>query len=115
VYVYDAAKIAERIADLTAFDVVRYAQKACSNLAILDLVRRNGALIDCVSAGEIHRAMTAGFKPGQAQHPPEIVYTADIFDRETLELVVERDIHVNCGSPHMIDQYVEALMRKRPG
>ena len=44
VYVYDAAKIAERIADLAAFDVVRYAQKACSNIAILDLVRRNGAL-----------------------------------------------------------------------
>ena len=42
VYVYDAAKIAERIADLAAFDVVRYAQKACSNLAILDLVRRHG-------------------------------------------------------------------------
>ena len=61
VYVYDAAKIAERIADLRAFDVVRYAQKACSNIAILDLVRRNGALIDCVSAGEVHRALTAGF------------------------------------------------------
>src|ERR1051326_4850028 len=39
VYVYDAAKVAERIADLAAFDVVRYAQKACSNLAILDLNR----------------------------------------------------------------------------
>src|SRR3954467_167748 len=80
VYVYDAAKIAERVADLAAFDVVRYAQKACSNIAILDLVRRNGALVDCVSAGEIHRAITAAFKPGQEQHPPEIVYTADIFD-----------------------------------
>ncbi len=108
VYVYDAAKIAERIADLAAFDVVRYAQKACSNIAILDLVRRNGALVDCVSAGEIHRAIAAGFKPGQKQHPPEIVYTADIFDREALELVLTRDIHVNCGSPDMIDQYGEA-------
>src|SRR2546423_3780445 len=96
VYVYDAAKIAERIADLAAFDVVRYAQKACSNIGILDLVRRNGALVDCVSAGEVHRAIISGFKPGQELHPPEIVYTADIFDREALELVVERDIHVNC-------------------
>jgi diaminopimelate decarboxylase len=43
------------------------------------------------------------------------VYTADIFDREALELVVKHDIHVNCGSPDMIDQYGEALSRKRPG
>jgi len=106
-YFYDAAKIAERIADLKAFDVIRFAQKACSNLAILDLVRRHGGLVDCVSAGEVHRAITAGFKPGQKQHPPEIVYTADIFDREALDVVVERDIHVNCGSPDMIDQYGE--------
>jgi diaminopimelate decarboxylase len=119
VYVYDAAIICRRIADLAEFDVVRYAQKACSNLAILDLVRRNGVLIDAVSAGEVHRAITAGFKPGQSQHPPEIVYTADIFDREALEIVVEHDIHVNCGSPDMIDQYGEALSssrgRGRPG
>jgi diaminopimelate decarboxylase len=106
-YVYDAAKIAERIADLAAFDVVRYAQKACSNLAILDLVRRHGGLVDCVSAGEVYRAMRAGFTPGQKSHPPEIVYTADIFDREALDLVIEHDIHVNCGSPDMINQYGE--------
>ena len=35
------------------FDVIRFAQKACSNLAILDLVRRHGVLVDAVSAGEI--------------------------------------------------------------
>src|SRR5436190_18335478 len=106
-FVYDGAKILERVEDLRQFDVVRYAQKACSNLAILDLVRRHGALVDCVSAGEIHRAIAAGFKPGQMRHPPEIVYTADIFDRESLQYVIEHDIHVNCGSPEMIDQYGE--------
>ena len=68
-YVYDAAVICQRIADLAAFDVVRYAQKACSNIGILDLVRRNGVLVDAVSAGEIHRAIAAGFKPGQGAHP----------------------------------------------
>lgn len=55
-YVYDAAMILERLADLAAFDHVRYAQKACSNLAVLDLLRQNGALVDAVSAGEIRRA-----------------------------------------------------------
>lgn len=111
VYVYDAAKIVERLKDLAAFDVVRFAQKSCSNLGILDLVRRHGAIVDCVSAGEAIRAMAAGFKPGQAQHPPEMVYTADIFDREALELVIKHDLHVNCGSPDMIDQYGEARAR----
>ena len=62
-YVYDQAKISERIADLKAFDVVRFAQKACSNLAILDLMRREGAMVDAVSAGEIGRALAAGFLP----------------------------------------------------
>ena len=88
------------------FDVIRYAQKACSNLAILDLVRRQNVLVDSVSAGEIRRALAAGYKPAgeNPSSPPSIVYTADIFDAESLDLVVEHGIHANCGSPDMIDQ-----------
>jgi diaminopimelate decarboxylase len=104
-YVYDAEGIAERVERLRAFDVVRYAQKANSNLAVLDRLRRAGALVDAVSAGEIHRALAAGW-PAQGD-PAPIVYTADVFDRESLELVVERGIAVNCGSLDMIDQYGE--------
>ncbi|HEV7223478.1 MAG TPA: diaminopimelate decarboxylase [Pirellulales bacterium] len=108
-FVYDAGKIVERIEDLRAFDHIRYAQKACSNIAILDLVRRHGVLVDAVSTGEIARALAAGYSP--EGDPPPIVYTADIFDRESLEVVVERGIHVNCGSPDMIDQ----LGQRAPG
>ncbi|MBP89572.1 MAG: diaminopimelate decarboxylase [Planctomycetaceae bacterium] len=104
-YVYDAAKIIERLNDLRAFDAIRYAQKANSNLTVVDLVRQHGAVVDSVSAGEIHRAFAAGFKPGG--EPPAIVYTADIFDKDSLDLVVKHDIHVNCGSPNMIDQLGE--------
>lgn len=104
-YVYDAAKIVERINDLKAFDVIRYAQKACSNLAILDLVRRNGVVVDAVSAGEVARAIAAGYPCHGDPHP--IVYTADIFDRASLELVVEKGLPVNCGSPDMISQLGE--------
>jgi diaminopimelate decarboxylase len=100
-YVYDAASILTRIEDLRQFDVIRYAQKACSSLAILDLVRQAGVLVDAVSAGEVYRALKAGYKPA------EIVYTADIFDRESLETVLKHDMHVNCGSPNMIDQFGE--------
>ena len=108
-YVYDSAIIEQRIRQLQAFDVVRYAQKANSNLAVLDLVRRQGALVDTVSAGEIRRALTAGFPLGG--NPPAIVYTADIFDRESLAVVEEHGVHCNCGSPDMIDQLGSA----RPG
>jgi len=104
-YVYDAAKIAERIADLSKFDVVRYAQKACSNLAILDLVQRNGGTVDAVSAWEIRRALKAGYSADGFPHP--LVYTADIFDQEALDLCIEHNIHVNCGSPDMIRQLGE--------
>lgn len=118
-YIYDAAKIVERCADLKAFDVVRYAQKACSNLAILSLIRQQGVLVDAVSAGEIHRAFKAGYVAHGKPHP--IVYTADIFDRESLELVVKHKLHVNVGSPDMIDQLGavspghEITLRVNPG
>lgn len=104
-YVYDAELIRQRVADLMSFDVIRFAQKACSNLAILDRVRRAGAMVDAVSAGEIQRALAAGYRAS------EIVYTADIFDSAALELVLQHNLHVNCGSPDMIDQ----LGDRRPG
>ncbi|MFN7734122.1 MAG: diaminopimelate decarboxylase [Pirellula sp.] len=108
-YVYDMAVIRERVDDLKSFDVIRYAQKACSNIAILDRLRRLGVVVDAVSAGEVRRALSAGFDPHSDPHG--IVYTADVFDREALELVKELGLHVNCGSPDMIEQ----LGSVRPG
>lgn len=124
-YVYDAALIRQRVRDLAPFDVVRYAQKANSNVAILRLVRGEGAVVDAVSAGEIARALAAGYEtlPQDhddaallAGHHPAIVYTADVFDRASLDAVIEHDLSVNCGSADMIDQYGErcrALGRER--
>ena len=110
-FVYDAAVIKKRIGDLKKFDVVRYAQKACSNLAILQIVRQSGAYVDAVSANEIRRALAAGFEIDDTQKnaATPIVYTADIFDRDALALVLEKNVHVNCGSVDMIRQYGEAL------
>lgn len=106
-YVYDINLVAQRIADLSQFDVIRYAQKACGNIAILDRMRRRGVVVDAVSCGEIHRALAAGYST--SGH--EIVYTADIFDTAALEMVVKHKLHVNCGSPDMISQ----LGERRPG
>ena len=109
-FVYESAMIQQRIDDLRAFDTIRYAQKANSNLAVLDLVRREGVLVDAVSAGEVGRALAAGYLP--TGDPPPVVYTSDIFDHESLDLVVDKGIHVNCGSPDMIAQYGERAPRR---
>ncbi len=101
-YIYDMSVIERRVADLQAFDTVRYAQKALSNIAILDRLRKLGVVVDAVSAGEIVRALKAGFS-GQSR-PSGIVYTADILDKAALDLVLRHDIIVNVGSPDMIDQ-----------
>ncbi|MCA9104193.1 MAG: diaminopimelate decarboxylase [Planctomycetales bacterium] len=101
-YVYDLETVGRRIEELRAFDVIRYAQKANSNLAVLGYMRGRGVRVDAVSAGEIARALRVGFQPGHA--PAEIVYTADIFDREALDLVVRHQLLANLGSPDMIDQ-----------
>ncbi len=102
-WVYDAATIRERIASLQAFDVVRFAQKANSNIHLLRLMREQGVCIDAVSLGEIERAQAAGFAVGDGP-VSGIVFTADLFDAATLERVVADGIPVNAGSVDMLRQ-----------
>lgn len=52
VWAYDAAIISERISQLQHFDVIRFAQKACSNIHILRLMREQGVKVDSVSLGK---------------------------------------------------------------
>ncbi|CAH0164333.1 diaminopimelate decarboxylase [Pseudomonas frederiksbergensis] len=99
---YDAQTIRARIDQLQGFDVIRYAQKACSNLHILRLIREQGVRIDAVSLGEIERALLAGYSP--AGDPAGIVLTCDLFDEATLRRVVELNIEVNTGSIDMLRQ-----------
>ncbi len=111
-WLYDRSAIETRIRELSCFDTVRFAQKACPNLSILSLAKKNGAVVDAVSAGEIVRALKAGFNGGESdKQVPQIVYTADILDRDALELVKAHKIHVNIGSADMIRQLAEAGIR----
>ncbi|HAU5603886.1 TPA: diaminopimelate decarboxylase [Citrobacter koseri] len=102
VWVYDAQIIRRQIAALQQFDVVRFAQKACSNIHILRLMREQGVKVDSVSLGEIERALAAGYDP--QNHPDDIVFTADVIDAATLARVNELRIPVNAGSVDMLDQ-----------
>jgi len=99
-WAYDAQIIQARIAQLQAFDVIRFAQKACSNTHILRLMRTAGVKVDSVSLGEIERALAAGYQPGG----DEIVFTADLFDQPTLERVTGLKVPVNAGSIDMLHQ-----------
>ncbi|MGK4330504.1 diaminopimelate decarboxylase [Lonsdalea quercina] len=102
VWAYDADTIISRIAQLRDFDTIRFAQKACSNIHILALMRQHGVKVDSVSLGEIERALAAGFQPGTPDH--EIVFTADLLDHATLERVAALNIPVNAGSVDMLNQ-----------
>jgi diaminopimelate decarboxylase len=108
-YLYDAAVIRERIRWLADFDVVRYAQKAASNVNLLRMMRAEGVLVDAVSLGELERAVRAGYD-GAGDHAG-VVYTADILDPPTLERVLELDVPVNAGSEDMLSQVGE----RKPG
>lgn len=104
-WVYDAATIRTRIAELRAFDTIRFAQKANSNIHLLRLMREQGVVVDAVSRGEILRAQVGGVAGGQgAQGASGIVFTADLFDHATLATVVEHCVPVNAGSIDMLHQ-----------
>jgi len=105
VWAYDAGIIRRRIAQLAKFDVVRFAQKACSNIHILRLMREQGVKVDSVSLGEIERALAAGYEPQNGAD--EIVFTADVIDPPTMARVHELQIPVNAGSVDMLAQLGE--------
>jgi diaminopimelate decarboxylase len=118
-WIYDATTIAQRVGDLRDFDTIRYAQKANSNLSILCLMKSLGVVVDAVSAGEIFRAVEAGFL--SCTNSPGIIYTADVFDTDALALVAKYQIPVNVGSIDMISQLgeqgisVPIVLRINPG
>jgi diaminopimelate decarboxylase len=103
-WVYDTSVIEQRIAEVSVFDTVRYAQKANSNLAVLALMRKHGVKVDAVTAGEMFRAQQAGYTLGS----DDVVYTADIFDDDALEMIRQHRVPVNVGSPDMIPQLADA-------
>lgn len=101
-WVYNADVIRQRITELRSFDVIRYAQKACSNIHILKLMRDEGVMVDAVSLGEITRSLAAGLTP---QGGPEgVVFTADLVDHATLAAVIEHRVTVNAGSLDMLER-----------
>ncbi len=101
-WLYEAEPMRERVRQLRAFDGIRFAQKANSNVHVLRMLRALNVLVDAVSLGEIERALRAGYEPGTEAH--EVVFTADLIEEAALARVIELGIPVNCGSPDMLAQ-----------
>lgn len=100
IWVYNSEIIKKKIKLLKRFDIIRFAQKSCSNINILKIMLNCGVKIDAVSLGEIERALIAGFKTKNN----DIVFTSDLFDELTLEKIVKLKLIVNIGSIDMLTQ-----------
>ncbi|MEM7576875.1 MAG: diaminopimelate decarboxylase [Planctomycetota bacterium] len=108
-WIYDAQTLEQRIGELTRDGItVRYAQKANSNLALLTIMRKHGVLVDAVTAGEVKRGLAVGYDPS------EIVFTADLFDDDAIDIIRETGCPVNCGSIDMIPQLADAGLAHIP-
>ncbi|QJC35037.1 diaminopimelate decarboxylase [Enterobacteriaceae endosymbiont of Donacia piscatrix] len=100
-WLYCAENIKNKILQLKKFDIIRFAQKSCSNINILKLMRYEGVKVDAISLGEIERALIAGYNPKNIN---DIVFTSDVFEKHTLKRIISLNITVNIGSIDMLHQ-----------
>ena len=114
-YLLDIDQVLERAARLSAFDTVRYAQKAHPGLALLRALASAGSAVDATSGLEIERALAAGF-------PAERIELAtDVLDRCTLEVAATHGVRANLGSMDLIEPYAASAaprsctLRLNPG
>jgi diaminopimelate decarboxylase len=103
-YVYDAAKIAEKYKELSAaFSGIRckikYAGKALSNLSILRYMKELGAGLDAVSYQEVLAGLHAGYRP------EEILYTPNCVSFEEIRMVVDLGVLVNIDNISILEQF----------
>ena len=112
VYVYSAAVIRERVRRFRAgFEpwphAVHYALKANSNLAVVEVVRTAGGLVDANSGGEIEVALRAGFAPG------DIVFTGVGKTPAEIDRAVELGVKaINAESAGELERIAGAARRR---
>lgn len=99
-YVFDEQSVRDRCAEVKAVVTypnfqLRYACKALTLGAILQIIRDEGLWIDGSSINEVHRALKAGFTPEQ------IYFTGEGATKEIYAELVALNILINCTS---IDQ-----------
>ncbi len=101
-YIYDAATIIRQIGRLKrAFTVphleIRYACKALTTQAVLDLIYLEGCGMDTVSQGEMFMALRAGVPSSQISFTPSGVMLSEYM------YALERGIHVHVDQWHVLE------------
>ncbi len=103
-YVYDALVIEHQYKRLSsAFDVpglkINYACKALTNINILQLLKKLGANLDCVSVQEIRLGLHAGFSPDQ------ILYTPNCVGMEEITTAVKLGVKINLDNIELLEEF----------
>ena len=113
-YVYDLGRVREnyrRFAATFEGADVHYAMKANSCRAVMQTLADGGAGVECVSAGEVRRALDAGF-PGE-----RVLYTAVNPPGRELDLVLEvaeeHPLTITAGAADTVDRLIERGFRGR--
>ncbi|MGL4632820.1 MAG: diaminopimelate decarboxylase [Leadbetterella sp.] len=119
-YVYDAAKIEEKVNILkSAFSAIpmkiKYAAKANTNISLLGWMKKLGVEIDVVSPQEMQIALKAGFSPEQ------IAFTSSGVGFHEIEECVSNGILTNIDNLHSLELFgmkygntVPVMVRIRP-
>ncbi len=104
-YVVDESRIRERYRDFyNAFASlypeveIRYAYKANSSLAVLHILRQEGAGADVLSEGEILLASRVGLSP------EKIIFTGNNKTDEELRLALEKGVTINFDAVHEMER-----------
>ncbi len=105
-YVYDAAIIKERYADLVkniTYPHTRfhYACKQNTNIEIMKFLRNEGAYVEVMSQSEVLAAYEAGFTP------KEMIYTCSYISKEELQFVIKQNIMMNLDSLTQVRRFGE--------
>lgn len=105
-YVYDLATVKERCRRLKALrgvDRVSYAMKANSHPAILKTAYESGLAIECVSRGEVERALSSL----RNLSPKDVLFTPNFAIRGEYEWALARGVQVTLDNLHPLERWPE--------
>ena len=80
---------------------IYYAAKANTNLAVLRILRSEGAYIDAVSPGEVFMALSSGYPPDH------ILFTGTNVRNDELKMLADANVTINVDSQSELDRLLK--------
>lgn len=85
---------------------IHYAVKANTNMAVLSIIKKLDAYLDCVSTGEIYIAKKVGFSP------EKILYTGNNYTNNELNFAIENRVRLNLDARSQLDRLIKIFDSK---